>query len=71
MGSTEGILPAPEGAACVPAYRKLLASGFLRPDQSVVLFNTGSGLKYLDVIEGPARSPKASEANIGGLITPF
>ena len=50
--SSEGVFAAPEGAACLIAYRKLIASGFLSPDQRVVLFNTGSGLKYLDVIQG-------------------
>ena len=33
------------------AYRKLRASGFFKPDDTVVLFNTGSGLKYLDVLD--------------------
>lgn len=49
--STEGVFAAPEGAASLVAYRKLLASGFLSPDARVVLFNTGSGLKYIDVIQ--------------------
>jgi threonine synthase len=56
--STEGVFAAPEGAACLVAYRKLLASGFLTPSDRVVLFNTGSGLKYLDVI--PDCAPAAS-----------
>lgn len=43
----EGIFPAPEGAACVPAVRELAAAGVIRPDELVVIFNTGSGLKYL------------------------
>ena len=43
----EGIFPAPEGAACVPAVRELVATGSIRPDEVVVVFNTGSGLKYL------------------------
>ena len=43
----EGIFPAPEGAACVPAVRELAATGAIRPDELVVIFNTGSGLKYL------------------------
>jgi threonine synthase len=47
----EGIFAAPEGAASLAAYRKLLASGFFAPDDIVVLFNTGSGLKYLDVLD--------------------
>ncbi len=46
----EGILLSPEGAAVTAAYDKLLASGFLKPSDRVVLFNTGSGLKYADVI---------------------
>jgi len=54
---TEGIFAAPEGAACLVAYRKLLASGFFKPEDTVVLFNTGSGLKYLDVLDaGVART---------------
>jgi threonine synthase len=47
----EGIFAAPEGATSLAAYRKLLASGFFAPDDIVVLFNTGSGLKYLDVLD--------------------
>ena len=46
MGRLTGIFPAPEGAACLAAQVKLLASGWIQPDESVVLFNTGSGLKY-------------------------
>jgi threonine synthase len=49
--STEGIFAAPEGAATLVAYRKLIASGFLSPADKVVLFNTGSGLKYVDVFK--------------------
>ena len=71
MSSLEGILPAPEGAACLPAWRKLVAQGLLTPEQTAVLFNTGSGLKYLDVISRPAPASKGTEENIGGLITPF
>ncbi len=47
--STEGIFAAPEGAACLVAHQKLTASGFLKPNEKVVLFNTGSGLKYIDI----------------------
>ena len=46
IGATEGIWAAPEGAATVSALRKLLKSGFIEPAEEVVLFNTGSGLKY-------------------------
>jgi threonine synthase len=48
IGSTEGIFAAPEGAACLPALRKLLARGDVSRDEGVVLFNTGAGVKYLD-----------------------
>jgi threonine synthase len=68
----EGIFAAPEGAASLVAYRKLRASGFFSDDDKVVLFNTGSGLKYLDVIEGakPGGTPPASR-QIGGIIGPY
>jgi threonine synthase len=46
----EGLFLSPEGAAATAAYDLLLASGFLTPDDRVVLFNTGSGLKYTDVV---------------------
>lgn len=42
----EGLFVCPEGGATVAALRKLLESGWVRPDEQVVLFNTGTGLKY-------------------------
>jgi threonine synthase len=45
----EGIFLSPEGASATAAYRRLLADGFLKPSDRVVLFNTGAGLKYTDV----------------------
>jgi len=48
--SKEGIFLSPEGAAATSAYDHLLASGFLQASDRVVLFNTGSGNKYTDVI---------------------
>src|SRR6185436_10333911 len=48
IGAAEGIFCAPEGAACLPALRKLMASGAVKTNESVVLFNTGSGVKYLE-----------------------
>jgi threonine synthase len=53
IGVTEGIFAAPEGAACVPALKQLLAQGIVSAEERVVLFNTGSGLKYLDLFEEP------------------
>lgn len=48
LASSEGIFAAPEGGACYAALKQLRASGQIQPDESVVLFNTGSGLKYLE-----------------------
>lgn len=47
MGSQTGVFPAPEGAATLAAQMQLLEEGWIQPDESVVLFNTGSGLKYI------------------------
>jgi threonine synthase len=49
IATLEGMFIAPEGAACVSALRRLLADGFLAPDERIVIYNTGSGLKYLEV----------------------
>lgn len=48
VGAAEGLFVAPEGAACFAALRKLLAVGKIARDERVVIFNTGSGIKYLD-----------------------
>lgn len=44
----EGIFACPEGGACVPAVRRLVANGTIKPDDRVVIFNTAAGVKYLD-----------------------
>ena len=49
MSRLEGIFACPEGGATLTALEKLLAQGRVRPDQRIVLFNTGTGLKYPDV----------------------
>jgi threonine synthase len=69
----EGIFAAPEGAAALAAYRKLRTSEFFSADDTVVLFNTGSGLKYLDVIEGQKErsEPRPAARQIGGIIGPY
>jgi len=46
LASLEGILAAPEGAATVIGARKLAVSGWIKPEETVVLFNTGTGYKY-------------------------
>jgi threonine synthase len=48
IGAAEGIFCAPEGAACLPALRKLLAAGEVEKHERIVLFNTGAGVKYLE-----------------------
>jgi threonine synthase len=48
LASDEGIFVAPEGAACLAALERLLARGFLKKDERIVIYNTGAGLKYLE-----------------------
>ena len=50
LGAFEGISAAPEGGAALHAVRVLIAQGRIKPSDSVVVFNTGGALKYLDVI---------------------
>ena len=45
-----GIFCSPEGAACLPAARRLAGAGKIRDEETVVLFNTGSGMKYLEAL---------------------
>jgi threonine synthase len=52
LGRYEGISAAPEGGAALHAVRVLVADGHIRPDDRVVVFNTGGALKYLDVLDG-------------------
>lgn len=54
----EGVLLCPEGAAATAGYEHLLKTGFLKPSDRVVLFNTGAGLKYTDVIAETANIKK-------------
>jgi threonine synthase len=56
LARKEGIFAAPEGGACVPALRKLLERGKVSPSERVVLFNTGSGIKYLDLFDSAAKA---------------
>ena len=48
LAGAEGIFAAPEGAATLAALKELVRQSWVRPDERIVLFNTGSGLKYLD-----------------------
>ena len=72
--SVEGIFAAPEGAAALAAYRKLRASGFFAESDQVVLFNTGTGLKYLDTLDqagATAGSKLPTSRQIAGIIGPY
>jgi threonine synthase len=50
LATTEGIIACPEGASTLVGLKLLLEDGFLKRDETVVLLNTGSGYKYLDLI---------------------
>ena len=52
IGASEGIFCAPEGAACLPALKKLISAGNVKSSERVVLFNTGSGVKYMESFAG-------------------
>jgi threonine synthase len=70
----EGIFLSPEGAAATAAYDHLLASGEIKKGEKVVLFNTGAGLKYVDMtadamkLKRPGMLP--ASLPVGGIITP-
>jgi threonine synthase len=51
VGSSEGLFVAPEGAACFAALKSLYSAGKIAAAERVVIFNTGSGIKYLDCYE--------------------
>ena len=55
LATAEGIFACPEGAATLVGYKRLLDEGFLSRDETVVLFNTGSGYKYLQLVSGEPR----------------
>ena len=74
--SDDGIFAAPEGAAALAAYEQLIAEGFLKATDEVVLFNTGSGYKYLDTFAkywgvDPFALKLPKSRNIGGIIGPY
>jgi threonine synthase len=71
LAAEEGIFAAPEGAACIAAVRQLLQNGFLKSGERIVVYNTGSGLKYLEAYS--TRFPREAggeQDKLGGLITP-
>jgi threonine synthase len=54
IATAEGIFVAPEGGACLPALKRMIENGAIGSDERVVMFNTGSGLKYLECFGGVA-----------------
>ncbi len=71
LASEEGIFAAPEGAACIASAERLIADGFLKATDKIVIYNTGSGLKYLEAYSVRFPRTAAGEADkLGGLITP-
>jgi threonine synthase len=54
--SAEGVFVCPEGAACYAALKRLTESGWTQPEESIVLLNTGSAVKYTDAIRDFERS---------------
>jgi threonine synthase len=63
--ANEGILLSPEGAAATAAYDVLVRDGFLKPSDKVILFNTGSGNKYTDVLSESFGLTRRSQAFSG------
>jgi threonine synthase len=59
VGQAEGIFFCPEGAACVAALRQLAEKGWIKPTDEVLIFNTASGLKYLDILQAYLRNSAA------------
>jgi threonine synthase len=70
LAQTEGIFAAPEGAACFAAIEPLLAGGFLQAHEEIVIWNTGSGLKYLENWRTQFPYQHAASERQGGLILP-
>ena len=71
LAGAEGIFPAPEGAACLAALRKVLAAGIVRSEDTVVIANTASGQTYAEAYS--TRFPRVTageQDKLGGLITP-
>lgn len=72
LAAEEGLFIAPEGAACVAAAERLVREGFLKADDRIVIYNTGSGLKYPEAYGAkyPREAAMTETDKLGGLITP-
>jgi threonine synthase len=58
LAKTEGLVTSPEGGATLAALKRLLADGFISGHETIVLFLTASGYKYLEVLEALASTPR-------------
>jgi threonine synthase len=69
LAATEGLFACPEGAATYGALKALVDDRLVRPDERVVLFNTGAGLKYADLITPalPTFAPERPPVALGGV----
>ncbi len=71
LARREGLFAAPETGACVAAAKRLLQEGFLDPEEEIVIFSTGSGLKYLEAyMTRFSRRSVSEQDKLGGIITP-
>ncbi len=71
LARKQGLMAAPEGGAAIAGLRRLIQNGFLDPEEHILLYNTGSGLKYLEAFSARyARQGGAEQDKLGGLITP-
>src|SRR6266446_5959650 len=64
VGSTQGLFVCPEGGACFAAFKLLRHAGKIAPGEHVVIFNTGSGIKYLECYEHQGASPEGFRGEI-------
>jgi threonine synthase len=56
LGAATGVCACPEGGACLAALRRLRAAGEIQPHETVVLFNTGTGVKYAEAFAAYPRT---------------
>ncbi len=66
LAREEGLFACPEGAATYGALRAMVRDGSVHPDERIVLFNTGAGLKYVDLVRPslPVFEPAAPPAEL-------
>ena len=63
VGASEGLFVAPESAACCAAAEKLAKSGWIQPEETTVIFSTGTGIKYLECFADSTQSTRLPAAH--------